>query len=188
MFYVMRWIKLDLSCIYFQKNKLIHHYFKSSPFNCSNWITRMNFFSFFWPSKIYVSSTDVVSSLSPLRCRLSSGWRCHIVTPCHASFPWTQDELAGSASFSDNTLSRSLPGWAETKVLNLHHHHQPPFLDNPTPTIHCYKKIISILITLPTNQSHLYFVSSLTRAPRHQISTYHCHSLSSSSHTNSPFT
>jgi hypothetical protein len=34
----MRWTKLDLTCIYFQKIKLTHCYFKSSPFIYSSWI------------------------------------------------------------------------------------------------------------------------------------------------------
>jgi hypothetical protein len=47
-------------------------------------------------------------------------------------------------------------------------------MDRPTSTLHCYKKIISTLVTLPTTQSHLHFVSSLARAPRHRSSTrYH---------------
>jgi hypothetical protein len=62
----------------------------------------------------------------------------------------------------------------------------PPSLttlpDRPTHTLHYYKKVISTLVTLSTAQPRLYFASSLARAPRHRISTYRRHSLSSSSH------
>jgi hypothetical protein len=66
---------------------------------------------------------------------------------------------------------------AETKTLNLHHHHRPPYLDRSTPTLHCYRKIISILITLPTTQPCLYFVSFLgqyiIRAPLTVVVFFH---------------
>jgi hypothetical protein len=52
------------------------------------------------------------------------------------------------------------PSRAETEVLNLHHHRWPPSSDNPTSTHHCFKKVISILVTLSTTQPHLHFVSS----------------------------
>jgi hypothetical protein len=58
-----------------------------------------------------------------------------------------------------------------------------------TVTLHCYKKIISILVTLTITQPRLYFSSSLPRAPRHQSSTRYRRSLSSSSfHTYRPST
>jgi hypothetical protein len=62
-----------------------------------------------WPSKICVSPTNVVSFLSPLWCRISSG-RCHnAVTPCHTSFPLNKDEFAASASYFSNVSSCRLP-------------------------------------------------------------------------------
>jgi hypothetical protein len=79
-FYAVRWTKLDLTCIYFQK-KLTHHCLKSSPSICSHWISRMIFFHF-WTSKIRVSPTDSISSLSSPRCRLSSGRHHHAVVLC----------------------------------------------------------------------------------------------------------
>jgi hypothetical protein len=55
-----------------------------------------------------------------------------------------------------------------------------------TTTLHCYKKIISTLITLVTTQSHLYFTSSLAKAPYH-LSFTHCRrSLSSTSYAHHP--
>jgi hypothetical protein len=63
---------------------------------------------------------------------------------------------------------------------------RPPSPDRRTTTLHYYKKVISILATLSTTQSRLYFASSQTRAPQHQSSTRHCRSLSPSSHTHHP--
>jgi hypothetical protein len=69
-----------------------------------------------------------------------------------ASFPWSQNELAVSASSSSNVLSCRLPSQVKTKALNPHHRHKPPSPDRVTLTLHYYKKIISILTTIPTNQ------------------------------------
>jgi hypothetical protein len=74
------------------------------------------------------------------------------------------------------------PSRAETKVLNLHHRYWPPSTDSPTPTHHCYKNVISILVTFPTTQPRLHFASSLIRAPHHWSSTRCHHSLSPLSH------
>jgi hypothetical protein len=91
-------------------------------------------------------------------------------------------QLDATASSFDNDLSHRLPSWAETKALNLHHHCRPPSPDSPTPTLHCYKNVISTLATLPTTQPRLHFASSLVRAPRHRSSTHHRRSLSPLSH------
>jgi hypothetical protein len=119
-------------------------------------------------------------------CRLSFGRHCHAVAPYHASFPLSQDKLAGSTSSFDNVSSIRLPSRVETGALNPHHHSKSPSPDRLTPTLHYYKKIISILLTLTTTQSRLYFVSSLARAPRHWSFT-HRHSLSPLFHTYHPF-
>jgi hypothetical protein len=123
---------------------------------------------------------------SPPWCRLSSDQRHHAITPCHASFPLSQDELTASASSSGNTLSCRLPSRAETEALNPHHRRQSPSLNRSTPTLHCYNKAILTLATLPTTQPHLYFTSFLARAPHHQSSTHRYHSLSLPSHTHHP--
>jgi hypothetical protein len=123
-----------------------------------------------------MSPADIISSLSPPWCRLSSDRRLHVDAPCHASFLWSQDERATSTSSSSKASSHRLLSRAETKALNLYHRQWPPSPDHPTPTLHCYKKVISTLSTLPTTQSHLYFVSSLAIAPRHRKSTHRCHS------------
>jgi hypothetical protein len=151
-------------------SKKNHRCLKSSP----------SIFIIFWPSKIHVSPTNVVSSLFPLQCRLSSNWHHHATAPCHASFLWNQDEFATSNSSSDNTSSCRLSSRAETEAMNLHHRRWPPSPDSPTstPTLYYYKKFILILATFPTTQLRLYFVSSLVRAPCHQSSTRHRRSLS----------
>jgi hypothetical protein len=139
-------------------------------------------FFIFWPSKICVSPTAIISSLFSPRCRLSSDQRCHTAIPCCTFFPWSQDELDASTSSFGNTLSHRLSPRVETEALNPHHHCRSPSPDHPTPTIHCYKKIISILITLPTTQSRLYFTSSLAKASYHRSFTCHRHFLLLSSH------
>jgi hypothetical protein len=135
-------------------------------------------FFIFWHSNIHVSPTSVVSSLSPPGAASPSAGA---VVRCHTSFPLNQDEFTTSTSTYENASSRRLPSWAKIEALNLHHSHWPSFPDRPTPTLHCYKKDISILITFPITQSHLHFSSSLDRAP------HHCCSLSPSSHAHRYF-
>jgi hypothetical protein len=106
-------------------------------------------FFIFQPNKICVSPTDVVSSISPPQCRLSSGQRHHATVPYHTSFPLRQDELDASTSSFDNASSCRLPSQVEINVLYLHHHRRPSFPDRPTLILYCYRKVISILITLP---------------------------------------
>jgi hypothetical protein len=142
----MRWTKLNLICIYFKK--LTYGCFKFLPFICTNWIDRIDFLHF-RSSKIRVTPTDVVSSLSPPRCRLFSIWRFHAAAPCHTSFSLSQDKLAASASSSGNALSRRLCSQAEIETLNSYHRGRLPSLNRLTPTLQCYKKIISILCILP---------------------------------------
>jgi hypothetical protein len=98
---------------------------------------------------------------------------------CHASFPWSEDEIAAFTSFFDNASFHRLPSRVEIEVLNSHYRRRLPSPDRPTPTLHCYKRIISTLTTFPTTLSRLYFASSLTRAPHHWSSIRHCRSLSS---------
>jgi hypothetical protein len=105
----MRWIKLDLTSIYYQKKiKLTHPCFKSSPSIYSSWMDHVNFLHF-WPSKVRVSPTSVVSSLSPPEYRISSDRRHHAAALCHTSFPLSQDELAASALSFSNASSCRLP-------------------------------------------------------------------------------
>jgi hypothetical protein len=145
-------------------------------------------FLHFLASKIRVSPTGIVSSLSPPRCRLFSGQRRHTATPCHASFPLSQVEPVASASSSDNALSRRLPSRAKTEASNLYHRHRLPSANHPIPTLHCYKKIISTLATVPTTQLRLHFASFLSRAPCHHSSTHRRRSISPLSRAHHPST
>jgi hypothetical protein len=141
------------------------------------------FSSFFDPVRF--ASAKLASS-PPFRLgAVSSGRRHHTGAPCHASFSLSQDGLAVSASSSGNALSR-LPSRVETEALNLHHRRRLPSSDRSTPTLHCYKKIISILATLPITQPRLYFASSLSRAPRHRSSTRRRRSVSPLSYAHHP--
>jgi hypothetical protein len=71
---------------------------------------------------------------------------------------------------------------AKTETLNLHHRHCPPSPDRPTPTLHCYKKVITTLATIPISHPCLHFASSLVRASHHWSSIRRRRSLSPSSH------
>jgi hypothetical protein len=132
---MMRWTKLYLTCMCFFK--LTHYCFKYSPFICSSWIDRVDFFFIFWPNKIQVSPTNVVSSLflpdvaSP---------PTDVAKSSHASFLWSQNKLVASASSSSNASSRRVPSRAKTKALNSYHRHRPPSSDHSTSNFHCYKK------------------------------------------------
>jgi hypothetical protein len=97
-------------------------------------------FFIFRPSKIRVSPTGVASSISPPRCRLSSGQHRHAAAPCHTFFPLSQDELTVFASSFGNALYRRLPSRAETEVLNSHHRCRLLSPDRLTLTLHCYRK------------------------------------------------
>jgi hypothetical protein len=146
----------------------------------------MLIFFIFLFSKIRVSPTGIVSSLSPPWCCHSSDWHHQATAPCHDSFPLNQDELAASASSSSNVSSHRFLSGAKTETFNLHHHSRPPSSDHPTLTLYCYKKIISTLVTHLVTQSCLHFASSLARASRHWSYTCHRCSFSPLSHTHHP--
>jgi hypothetical protein len=148
----------------------------------------MVFFSFFGIVRIRVIPTGVVSSLSTPQYCLSSDRCCHAPVSYHASFPLNQNEVTTSVLSSDNASSHRLPSRAETEALNMHHRHRLPSPNRLTHTLHCYKKIILTLTTLPTTQPRLHFVSSLAKAPCHQNSTCRRCSLSPSSHAHPPST
>jgi hypothetical protein len=109
-----------------------------------------------------------------------------VIVPCHASFPWSQNELVASASSSGKASPHRLPSRTTSEALNLHHCHWPPSLYSSTPTLHCYKKVNSTLATLPTTQLCLPFASFLAKAPHHRSSTRHYRSLSPQSHAHHP--
>jgi hypothetical protein len=55
--------------------------------------------------------------------------------------------LVASTLSYGNASSGRLPSRAKTGELNLHHRRNPSSVDRPTPTLNCYKKIISNLST-----------------------------------------
>jgi hypothetical protein len=139
----------------------------------------------FWSSKIYISSTDVVSSLSTPQCCLSSSQHRHATASCHASFLLRQDEFTASVSSFDNALSHRLPSQIETKALNSHHKYRLSSLDLLTPTLNCYKKIIDLNLSHSSHHSTVssfYLLSSQIKAPRHPSSTQRRRSLLLLSH------
>jgi hypothetical protein len=112
------------------------------------------FSSFFGPVRFESSPP-----FSPPRCRLSS-CRCrHTIEPIRAR----------CLHFIFWQCFVPLHSRAKIKALNSHHRHRPPSLDRLTPTLHCYKKVISTLVTLLTTQSCLYFASSLAA-----VIPFHC--------------
>jgi hypothetical protein len=119
-------------------------------------------FFIFLSGKIYVSLTDIISSLSPPRCHLISSRRRH------ASFLLSQDKLVASGSSPDNDLSHRLPYRVKIEALNSLHSRRLPSSDYATPTLYCYKKIISILTALLTAQPRLHFTSSIA------VVLFHC--------------
>jgi hypothetical protein len=112
---------------------------------------------FFGPVRL----ARIVPSLSPLRCRLSSGRRRHVAASCHACFPLSQDELVASSSSFVNGSSYHLLSQVKTESLNPHRRRRPPSSYSSTLIIHGYKNVISTLLTLSITQSHLYCASSL---------------------------
>jgi hypothetical protein len=85
-----------------------------------------------------------------------------------------------------NASSRCLLSQAEIETLNPHRCHPPPSLNRLTPILHCYKKIISIFISLHNTQQRHHFVFSLAKTQRHQSFTRCRHSLLPSSHIYCP--
>jgi hypothetical protein len=75
--------------IFSKKNQFIIALNLHRPFIATELITCI--FFIFWHSKIRVSPTDIVFSLFPPWCRLSSGRRRHSTASCHTFFPWSQD-------------------------------------------------------------------------------------------------
>jgi hypothetical protein len=169
----------------FLKNKLIHHCFKSPPFICTSWINYVNFLHF-WPGKIHVSPTSVVSSRFPSRVlpllQPTSSHR-HAVS----RFLPVEPRWARYLRFIFREWfipSPSLSSWNQS--FEFASSLQATLPDRLIFTLCCYKKIFLTLVTVPITQSHLYFASSLARAPRHQRSTCRRCSLSLLSHAHWP--
>jgi hypothetical protein len=118
-------------------------------------------------------------TLSSPRCRLSSGRRHHAVS----HFILMESRRARSLRFIFRQCfipSPPLSCWNQSVESAPQPSASSP--DSPTITLHCYKKVISILPTLPITQPHLHFASSLARASHHRSSTRRHRSLSLSSH------
>jgi hypothetical protein len=90
-----------------KKIKLTHHCFKSSPLICIGWIDRVGFL-YFLANKIHISLTGVVSSFS---LPGAASPLANVVTSCHTSFPWSQDELTAYISSFGNASSHRLHLW-----------------------------------------------------------------------------
>jgi hypothetical protein len=138
-------------------------------------------FSFFRPARFV--SVQLASSLLFLLTDAASP-PADVATPtCHVTyFPWSQDKFATSASSSGNASFHRFPSWAKIEALNLHRRHRPPTLGRSTLILHCYKNVISTLVTLPTTQSRLPFASSIARSQRHRSSIRRYRFLSPPSH------
>jgi hypothetical protein len=146
------------------------------------------YFLLFFGLVKFVSARLASSSSSPPQCCLSSDRRRYVTASCHDSVSWSQDEVAASASSFGNASSCRLPSRAKIEALNPHHRRWPPSLNCPTHILHCYRKIILILIILIITQSCFYFASSIIRVPCHRSSIRHCHSFSPSSYAYHSFT
>jgi hypothetical protein len=96
-------------------------------------------------------------------------------SPCHVTSRFLPHRVKMSSLHPLHLLTMlrpvAFPSQAKTETLNMHHRHRPPSSNSPTLTLHCYKKVILILITLRTTQPHLHFSYSLVRAPRHRSFT-----------------
>jgi hypothetical protein len=141
----------------------------------------------FQTSKIRVSPTDIVSSIFPPRCCFSSD-RCHHAdASCHLLLMEPRRVRCLRFIFWQcfvQSISLSSRNWSIEFALS-------PLAILPRPPthiLHCYKNIISTLVTLSTTQSRLYFTSSLARAPHHRSSIHRHHSLSLLSHVHHSFT
>jgi hypothetical protein len=122
------------------------------------------FLSFFGPVRFV--SIQLASS-PPFSLPGSASPPTDVVIPQrHVTLP-SHGELAVSASSFGNALFHRLSSRAETEALNPHHRRQSPSPYRPISTLHCYKKIISTLVTLFITQPRLHFASSL--AEHHAI-------------------
>jgi hypothetical protein len=109
-------IKLYLTCIYFQKIKLTHHCFKSSPFICNSWIDHMDFLYFLaqpdsrhtnwchlpaFPSPV----PSLFKSTSPRRCAVS---RFPSMEPRRTRYLWFIFWQCFVSSHSPSSRNRSI--------------------------------------------------------------------------------
>jgi hypothetical protein len=143
-------------------------------------------FFIFWSSKIHISPTDVISSLSPPDTTSPPADVATLLCRITLSFHWAKTSSLHPLHFSVmlyhvvSPLESKPMHWIHTTTTG--HTPQTAWLLLST----AIKNIISILATLPTAQPRLHFASFLARSPRHRSSTRHHHSLSSLSHSHRP--
>jgi hypothetical protein len=135
--------------------------------------------------------------------RLTSTLYCYKkIIPILATFSITQSHLYFTP-FLAKVLRRQSFIRSRRSLASLSHAHCPstvtPTLTNKSTIFHFlnnlsihvkiyFKKIISILTTFSTTQSHLYFTPFLAKVLRHQSSTRSRRSLASLSHAHCPST
>jgi hypothetical protein len=106
-------------------------------------------FLYFWSNKIYVCPNDIVSSLFPPRWCLSSNWCRHTMSRLlpielrwthYLHFIFRQCFIPSHSLLSQNRSIEFTPSQSSSS-------------DRSTHTLHCYKKIISIMTTLSAHHS-----------------------------------
>jgi hypothetical protein len=150
-----RWDEKTRSHLHMFKKNLTHRYFKFSSSICTSWINLWIFFLFFGPVRF--TSVQLTSSHLFLLPGAATSLTDVVTLSLHVTLffielRWARCPhfIAVLTSSSDNTLSRRLLAQVKTEVLNSHHHRRLSSPDRLTPTLHCYKNIILILITLST--------------------------------------
>jgi hypothetical protein len=97
-------------------------------------------FLHFSPSKIHVSLTGVVSSLSTPRYHLSSSRRRHTATSWRAYFPWSQDEHI------DSPLKLKLEHWIHNTTVG-----HPPWIFRLSPSVAIKRSSWPLSLSPPLN-------------------------------------
>jgi hypothetical protein len=143
----MRWTKLDLICICFFLKKIIYHCFKSSPSICKPESTVRIFF-IFWPNKIRVCPTGVVSSLFPSSV-LPFLWPTLLHHCVMSHFLPIEPRWAHCLCFIFQQRFIPLPPLSSwNRSIESAPPPQATLPNRLTFSLHCYKKIISTLATL----------------------------------------
>jgi hypothetical protein len=142
-------------------------------------------FFIFRSSNIRDSPTCVISFVSPPQCRLR--WP---TSPCHRVvqhfLPMEPRQACCLRFILRQRFILPPPLSSRNRSIEFAPLSLATLSDCLTPTLHCYKKVISTFVTLTITQPCLNFASSLARAPRHWSSTHRRHSLSPSSYTHFP--
>jgi hypothetical protein len=158
--------------IFFKIFKLTNHYFKSSLFICNSWIDRVDSLYFLTKEdshqpnwrRVHPFPSPVPPLLRPMSPHRRAVSRFLPIKPrwarcLHFIFRQRFIRSPPLSSWNWSIESASSP--------------QSTLPNRPAHTLHCYKKIISTLLTLPITQLRLYFASSLARAPSTTPSELH---------------